>query len=60
LHEAINKLNPSQKEAIELYFFQQKDQEEAASILNITQSAFSKRLQRAIASLKDILGKDFY
>jgi len=60
LHEAINKLNPSQKEAIELYFFQQKDQEEAASVLNITQSAFSKRLQRAITSLKDILGKYFY
>jgi RNA polymerase sigma factor (sigma-70 family) len=60
LHEAINKLVPNQKQAIRLYFFEQKDQEEASKILNISQSAFSKRLQRAISSLKDILGDDIF
>lgn len=60
LHEAINKLNDGQKEVINLYFFQQKDQVESAEILKISQSAFSKRLQRAISSLKELLGNDFY
>ena len=59
LHSAIDKLNKNQKEAVELYFFDNMDQEEAAKHLNITQSSFSKRLQRALVKLKEILGEDF-
>lgn len=59
LHSAIEKLNKNQREAVELYFFDNMDQEEAAKHLNITQSSFSKRLQRALVKLKEILGEDF-
>ena len=59
LQSALEKLNEKQKEAIELYFFQGMEQIEAAQFLNITQSSFSKRLQRALAKLKEILGEDF-
>lgn len=59
LHSAINKLNDKQKEAIELYFFEGLDQEEASLKLNISQSSFSKRLQRALGNIKVILGEDF-
>jgi len=59
LNAAMEKLNPKQKEAINLYFFEQMEQEEAAEKLGITQGSFSKRLQRALISLREILGEDF-
>ena len=59
IQSALDKLNPKQKEAVDLYFFQGMEQIEAASFLNITQSSFSKRLNRALVNLKEILGKDF-
>lgn len=59
IQNALNNLNVKQKEAIELYFFDGMDQKEAASYLKITQSSFSKRLQRALIALKEFLGDDF-
>ena len=52
-------LNEKQKEAIQLYFFENLDQNKAAEILGIKQAAFSKRLARALENLKAILGEDF-
>ena len=59
IQDALGKLNESQRQVIQLYFFDGLDQKECAQILMITQSAFSKRLQRALASIKEILGEDF-
>jgi RNA polymerase sigma factor (sigma-70 family) len=59
IQSALEKLNSKQKEAIDLYFFQGMEQIEASMYLNITQSSFSKRLQRGLAKLKEILGDDF-
>ena len=52
LNAALEQLNPKQKEAINLYFFEQMEQDEAAEKLGITQGSFSKRLQRALANLR--------
>lgn len=59
LHWAMDQLNEKQREAVDLYFFQQLDQEEAAELLGINQSSFSKRLTRALERLKELLGQDF-
>ena len=59
LDEAIDMLNEKQKEAINLYFFEDLDQAKAAERLGIKQAAFSKRLSRALENLKMILGEDF-
>ena len=59
LHWAMDQLNEKQREAVDLYFFQQLDQEEAAELLGINQSSFSKRLARALERLKELLGQDF-
>ena len=47
IQEALNKLNEKQREAINLYFFENLDQEESALKLGISQSSFSKRLHRS-------------
>ena len=59
LDAAMEKLNLKQRQAIKLYFFDQMEQDEAAEYLGITQGSFSKRLQRALSNLKEILGEDF-
>ena len=59
LDDAIDMLNEKQKEAIQLYFFENLDQNKAAERLGIRQAAFSKRLTRALENLKAILGEDF-
>ena len=59
IESALKQLNDKQREAIQLYFFENMEQNEAAKELNITQSSFSKRLQRALVNLKEILGDDF-
>lgn len=59
IQSALVKLNIKQREAVELYFFDGMEQSEAAEFLGITQSSFSKRLQRALLKLKEILGDDF-
>ena len=52
-------INASFPDGIELYFFDGLDQEEASLKLNITQSSFSKRLQRGLSKMKELLGDDF-
>lgn len=59
LVNAIEKLSPAQQEAIELYFYQGLNQEESALTLNINQASFSKRLNRALQQLKEILPNNF-
>ena len=51
----LTKLNEKQQEAIQLYFFEELSQEDAAIKAGITQASFSKRLDRALKNLKDIL-----
>ena len=53
--EALEKLNEKQKEAITFYFFEELTQEEAALKAGITQASFSKRLDRALKTLKGII-----
>jgi RNA polymerase sigma factor (sigma-70 family) len=60
IHQALEELKPSYKEAINYIFFDQLTQEEAAERLNISQSAFQKRLNRALKNLKEILGKKYF
>lgn len=55
IRNALDKLNEKQKEAVELYFFEELSQEEAAQKVGITQASFSKRLDRALKSLKEII-----
>ena len=59
IDEAMEQLNEKQREAIELYFFQEMTQEEAAEKLGIQQAAFSKRLDRALDKLRSILSDSF-
>jgi RNA polymerase sigma factor (sigma-70 family) len=59
IDEAMDQLNEKQREAIELYFFQEMTQEEAAEKLGIQQAAFSKRLDRALDKLRSILSDSF-
>lgn len=59
LIKAIDRLSPRQQEAIDLYFYQGLNQQEAALALGINQASFSKRLNRALAQLKEILPEDF-
>jgi RNA polymerase sigma factor (sigma-70 family) len=55
----MSQLNEKQREAVELYFFQELTQEEAAFKLGIQQAAFSKRLDRALDKLRSILGETY-
>jgi RNA polymerase sigma factor (sigma-70 family) len=59
LLQAMNELKPNYKKCIEMTFFEHLNQEEASIKMNITQSAFSKRLNKAILSLKKILINNF-
>jgi len=59
LTNAIDKLSAAQQEAIALYFYQGLNQQEAAQALNINQASFSKRLNRALQQLREILPNDF-
>ena len=52
-------LNEDESDIIQLYFFEQYSQTEAAEMLGITQGAFSKRLSKTLEQLKSILGDDF-
>ena len=59
LQNAMKLLNEDESDIIQLYFFEQYSQTEAAEMLGITQGAFSKRLSKALEQLKSILGEDF-
>lgn len=56
--ESLNCLNKKQREAIDLYFFQNMTQEAAAEALNISQGSFCKRLKRALAQLKSLIPEE--
>ena len=58
IKDALLKLKDKQREAIELYFFEEYTQEEAAELLKITQASFSRRLERALESLKKLLEEE--
>ena len=57
LHKAINSLTKRQKEIVEKVFFQGKSQAEVARELSITKGTVSVTMERALASLKEILEK---
>jgi RNA polymerase sigma factor (sigma-70 family) len=53
LSDAMSKLSDEHRAAVNLYFFEDMTQEQAAKALNIKQPAFSKRLARALAILRE-------
>jgi RNA polymerase sigma factor (sigma-70 family) len=55
IKNALTQLKPEHREAVEFIYFDQLTQEEAAKALGLTQSAFSKRLNKALSKLKNIL-----
>jgi RNA polymerase sigma factor (sigma-70 family) len=55
IKDAMEKIKPEFKEAITLIYYDQLTQEEAAESLSLTQSAFSKRLKKSLAALKNNL-----
>ena len=57
--DTLEEVTKNIREAIELYFFQEMTQEEAAEKLGIQQAAFSKRLDRALDKLRSILSDCF-
>lgn len=59
IQQALEKLPNQYKEVLEMYFFEDLDQNECALRLNISQSAFSKRLKKALSLMKTELGEDF-
>ena len=59
IHGALEKMPVEVREALGMYFFDNLDQKECASRLGISQSAFSKRLSKALSLMKTELGEDF-
>lgn len=59
LSKALEFLDPKYKICIELTYFEHLNQKEASEKLFITQSAFSKRLDKALKELKNILENKF-
>jgi RNA polymerase sigma-70 factor (ECF subfamily) len=55
LETALNTMDPLDREVLALRHFEQLTNHEAAQVLNIQQSAASKRYIRALQRLKDIL-----
>jgi RNA polymerase sigma-70 factor (ECF subfamily) len=55
LQEALNSLDPLDREVLVLRHFEQLSNTEAAQVLNIRESAASKRYLRALARLKEII-----
>lgn len=52
LIESVRKLNDEDKQTIDLYFYQNKTQQQIAQILNMSQANASRRIQRALNNLK--------
>ena len=59
LQEGLLLLNERQREAVDLYFFNDCNQEEAANIMGITQPSFCKLLQRSLGRLRGVVSEDF-
>jgi RNA polymerase sigma-70 factor (ECF subfamily) len=58
LQEAINALDPIDREILSLRHFEELTRAEAAQALGIEESAAAKRYVRAMKRLKDLLGED--
>lgn len=56
VQEALNSLEPLDREILALRHFEQTSRAEAAEILGITTEAAAKRYFRALKKLKDVLG----
>ncbi|RAJ08799.1 RNA polymerase sigma factor (sigma-70 family) [Chitinophaga skermanii] len=56
LLQALNQLNPRQKEMIYLRYFEELDYEQIADVLNISVKGAYKLSARALKNLRDILG----
>lgn len=52
---ALMKLDDKYREAVQLYFFDGMNQQQAAESLSITQSSFSKRLTKALEQLRTFM-----
>ena len=55
LHEALNKLNPEEREIIQALFFDEIPQRELAKTLNISQGAVFRRKEKTLKKLKVFL-----
>ena len=55
LHEALNKLNPEEREIIQALFFQEIPQRDLAKKLNISQGAVFRRKEKTLKKLKEFL-----
>jgi RNA polymerase sigma-70 factor, ECF subfamily len=58
LQEAINALDPIDREILSLRHFEELSRSEAAQALGIEEAAAAKRYVRALKRLKDLLGED--
>lgn len=57
LQEALNAMNPLDREVLALRHFEQLSNAEAAALLEITEAAAGKRYLRALERLRDILAR---
>jgi RNA polymerase sigma-70 factor (ECF subfamily) len=57
VQEALNSLDPVDREVLALRHFEQLNRAEAAQALRITEEAGAKRYIRALKRLKDVLAK---
>jgi RNA polymerase sigma factor (sigma-70 family) len=55
LHEALNKLNPEEREFIQALFFEEIPQRDLAKKLNISQGAVFRRKEKTLKKLKEFL-----
>ncbi len=55
LSAALMQLKEKHRKAIQLYFFEGMNQEQSAKHLEITQSSFSKRLNKALEQLRELI-----
>jgi RNA polymerase sigma-70 factor (ECF subfamily) len=58
LEEALNQMDPMDREVLALRHFEELSNSEVAEILGIGKAAASKRYVRALARLKDVLASD--
>jgi RNA polymerase sigma-70 factor (ECF subfamily) len=55
-HEAVEKLPPEEREAVDLLWYQELSQEEAAELLGVDKSTVKRRWRRAREKLAHVLG----
>jgi len=58
LHQALEKLPSSQREVVELHWFQERPYAEVATIVGTSEGAVRVRAHRAYATLKQLLGSE--